>query len=176
MIKFSSDVCDMNCECEWLIQCPTRTVNNLGILSKVDDQSVLLTFSSFQTENGFDTVTLHDGRNSSSPMLTGPISGVGPYAAISSRTSSMLVRYTSDSSLSISNAFAANFSCGRDRHIVDVTVTLNPSDQLGPSPSDLYQQLVDIVHNRAAKFIRTHIYRNFCTRHLPLVTIQPTTI
>ncbi|MBL4708063.1 MAG: CUB domain-containing protein, partial [Flavobacteriales bacterium] len=75
-----------NTDCEWLIQ--TTTPNML----------VRLTFSRFNTESGFDTLTIYDGISTSDPIL-GTYSGNTIPAAILSTGGDMLVSFKSDGSI-----------------------------------------------------------------------------
>lgn len=74
-----------NTNCTWLIQ-PTN------------GQNIVLSFTSFDTENNFDFVTIFDGPNTTSPIL-GNYSGNGIPASVTSTGPSMFVRFTSDNSV-----------------------------------------------------------------------------
>ncbi len=71
--------------CSWLIQ-PTN------------GQNVVLDFTTFDTENNFDFVTVYDGTSSASPQL-GRFSGTSIPPTITSSGSALFVQFTSDGSV-----------------------------------------------------------------------------
>lgn len=71
--------------CRWLIQPPGATF-------------IQLTFSSFNTESNYDFVRVYDGPTTSSPLL-GSYSGTSIPPTLTSTGGSMLVVFTSDSSI-----------------------------------------------------------------------------
>lgn len=72
--------------CEFLIQ-PTGA------------SSVTLTFSAFNLESGFDFLTIYDGPTSGSPVLANNLSGTSLPSSVTSSGGTMLVRFTSDFSV-----------------------------------------------------------------------------
>ena len=74
-----------NTNCSWLIQ-PTN------------GQNVVLNFTSFDTENNFDFVTIYDGPNASSPQLA-RYSGTGTPASVTSTGPNMFVIFSTDGSV-----------------------------------------------------------------------------
>ena len=74
-----------NADCKWLIQ-PSGA------------SSMTLTFTAFDTENNYDSVTVYDGSTVSATIL-GSFSGSSLPVAISSTGGNMLVHFTSDGSL-----------------------------------------------------------------------------
>jgi hypothetical protein len=79
-----SDTADYleNSDCNWLIQPPGAT-------------SITLSFSSFETENGWDSVYVYDGASVSDPVL-GSFTGNSLPADLTSSGGSMLVHFVSD--------------------------------------------------------------------------------
>lgn len=72
--------------CDFLIQ-PTNAT------------TITLTFSAFNLESGFDFLTVYDGSTSGSPVLANNLSGTSLPASVTSTGGAMLVRFTSDSSV-----------------------------------------------------------------------------
>ena len=80
-------------QCAWLIQ---------------TGSAVTLTFSAFGTEAGYDFVKVFAGSTTSSPLL-GSFSGTSTPAAVTSSTGTMLVTFSSDSSVG-ATGFIASYS------------------------------------------------------------------
>ncbi|MBK7344878.1 MAG: M4 family metallopeptidase [Saprospiraceae bacterium] len=68
--------------CSWLIQ-------------PVNTKDITLTFTAFDTEEGYDFVTVYDGENSSAPQL-GSFSGPGLPPSVQSTGGAMLITFTTD--------------------------------------------------------------------------------
>jgi MSHA biogenesis protein MshQ len=71
--------------------------------------TITLTFSAFRLENGFDFLTIYDGPTTASPILANSLSGDNIPGSVTSSGGSMLVRFTSDFSIS-SSGFIASWS------------------------------------------------------------------
>lgn len=84
-----------NTNCSWLIL-PTN------------GQNIVLSFTSFDTENNFDFVTIFDGPNVTSPVL-GNYSGSGIPASVTSTGPSMFVQFTSDATI-VSQGWDASYT------------------------------------------------------------------
>ena len=79
----------------------------------VPGQVITLTFTSFQTEAGFDFLTVFNGPTTGSPVLGGPFSGaVAPGTFVSTHPGGCLtIRWTSDFSV-LGNGWSAIIRCG----------------------------------------------------------------
>ena len=71
--------------------------------------SVTLIFSAFNLESGFDFLTVYDGSTSASPTLINNLSGNSLPSSVTSSGGTMLVRFTSDTSVT-SSGFIANWT------------------------------------------------------------------
>ena len=69
--------------------------------------SLELSFTRFETERGYDPVTVYDGSSSSSPLI-GRFDGDSLLERISSSSHKLFVTFTSDGSVSTSG-FVANY-------------------------------------------------------------------
>ena len=67
--------------------------------------TVTLNFDSFNTESGYDFVTVYDGTNANATQL-GRFSGTSRPSAVTSTGNALFVRFTSDGSVN-----AAGWSC-----------------------------------------------------------------
>ena len=72
--------------CDFLIQ-PTNAT------------TITLSFSAFNLESGFDFLTVYDGSTSGSPVLANNLSGTSLPGSVTSTGGSLLVRFTSDGSV-----------------------------------------------------------------------------
>lgn len=85
-----------NMTCNWLLSPP-------GALN------ITLTFTSFNTEAGYDFVNVYDG-NSAAATLLGSFSGTAIPAPITSSGGALYIRFTTDQSV-VGGGFSANFTC-----------------------------------------------------------------
>ncbi|OWY23806.1 PKD domain-containing protein [Sphingobacteriales bacterium UPWRP_1] len=85
-----------NLNCSWLINPGGAT-------------AITLTFSSFNTEAGFDFVKVYNGSNSSAPLL-GSYSGTTLPAAVTANSGTMFIKFTTDVSVTLSG-WSASYSC-----------------------------------------------------------------
>jgi hypothetical protein len=76
---------------------------------------VILTFTQFTTESGWDFVTIFDGVGTGGAILYGPNSGSPALPTITSTSGPLTIRFTSDGSI-VAAGFTATISC-----ITDVT-------------------------------------------------------
>jgi len=83
-------------DCNWNLVCP-------------DDFAPIVTFTSFQTEAGWDFVSIYDGADASAPQLAN-CNGASCADQTASQ-SNMLVRFTSDGSVT-QDGFEATYVCG----------------------------------------------------------------
>lgn len=97
---FSSDGYADSADCQWLLTCPSAA------------SVITLTFSSFSTESSFDFVRVYDDGNQMHMLLSldGEYGDASPHAPVTSSGGIMLVRLTSDSSVSKAG-FHAEFQC-----------------------------------------------------------------
>lgn len=83
--------------CKWLIQPSAAGVN-----------SITLNFTSFNTENGFDSVIVYDGFNYWAPIL-GSFTGISIPSSVTSTGCEMFIRFVSDDSFT-APGFSANYT------------------------------------------------------------------
>lgn len=96
-----------NSNCEWLIQ-PTN------------GQPITLTFTAFDTEQGFDVVSVYDGSSNAATLL-GSFSGNTIPPSLTSTGGDMFVTFTSDPSVNLTG-WDANYTTSTSTP----TITINP--------------------------------------------------
>ncbi len=111
--------------CRWLIQ-PTGAT------------WIQLSFSSFSTESSYDFVRVYDGPTTSSPLL-GSYSGTSLPPTLQSSGGSMLVVFTSDSSVTRAGWSASYMSNGT---VSSLPTAMEGSIRLYPVPCQTYLQVV----------------------------------
>ncbi|WP_420551991.1 GEVED domain-containing protein [Tenacibaculum aiptasiae] len=131
-----------NKNCTWLIK-------------PANGGKVTLNFSSFNTESGYDFVTVYDGSSASATQL-GKFSGTSTPNAVTSTGNAMFVKFTSDGSVT-SAGWAANYTSATSSadtqaptapssltasNVAQTTLTLNwsaSSDNVGVTEYDVYR-------------------------------------
>ncbi|WP_299156216.1 CUB domain-containing protein [uncultured Tenacibaculum sp.] len=131
-----------NKNCTWLIK-------------PANGGKVTLNFSSFNTESGYDFVTVYDGTTASATQL-GKFSGTSTPSAVTSTGNAMFVKFTSDGSVTAAG-WAANYTSSTSSadtqapsapaslaasNVAQTTLTLNwsaSSDNVGVIEYDVYR-------------------------------------
>jgi CUB domain/Divergent InlB B-repeat domain/Secretion system C-terminal sorting domain len=109
--------------CSWLIQ-PTTPPTYL-----------LLNFTAFQTESGYDYVTIYDGTSASGRLL-GRYSGTTLPTRLIATSGALFITFTTDGS-SVFQGWSANYTCFNGA-AYNVTATANPAALGATSGSGVY--------------------------------------
>ncbi|MDX2368659.1 MAG: CUB domain-containing protein, partial [Colwellia sp.] len=101
------------------------------LIQPEDASTITLTFSAFSLESGYDFLTIYDGSTTASPVLANNLSGNSLPASVTSSGSAMLVRFSSDFSITSSGFIASWTSTG------DICLAKNVGDNF---PNVSYSQ------------------------------------
>ncbi|KAB1160462.1 T9SS type A sorting domain-containing protein [Tenacibaculum aiptasiae] len=129
--------------------------NCTWLIKPANGGKVTLNFSSFNTESGYDFVTVYDGSSASATQL-GKFSGTSTPSAVTSTGNAMFVKFTSDGSVTAAG-WAANYTSATSSadtqaptapssltasNVAQTTLTLNwsaSSDNVGVTEYDVYR-------------------------------------
>ncbi|WP_299119300.1 GEVED domain-containing protein [uncultured Tenacibaculum sp.] len=129
--------------------------NCTWLIKPANGGKVTLNFSSFNTESGYDFVTVYDGSSASATQL-GKFSGTSTPNAVTSTGNAMFVKFTSDGSVNAAG-WAANYTSATSSvdttaptapsslaasNVAQTTLTLNwsaSSDNVGVTGYDVYR-------------------------------------
>lgn len=114
-----------NMNCQWNLNSGSST------------SRIRVTFPQFSTEANYDFVALYDG-NIIPPQLIAAYSGTGIPPAVTSSSSTMIVRFTSDGS-GVQPGFSANYSCVSNLCNPSTTITTCSGTLTDGSGTGLYQ-------------------------------------